>query len=588
MIVFDTEDDSAEIAAARKKGSKKKSGFDKQVTQIAAICSNGQRFYNTGEVKPFLKWCHEQGEAGLEVWAFNCQYDIGNLCNKSSDLHLYDFDLMMVKSRFIRGKLQGLNFFDVGNIAGAGNSVGKLGLAVHLPKFGFKYSEKEFASFPKREQEKYRRFERMNQSELFRNKEYVFRDCEIPMRWLQFVGEQCDEMGIENIPATLGSLCCKAFTAGEGVNWHEATDESRSALMGARVELFNNGGTGRIAYTDINSLYPWAMTQLFPEGFEKLETLDGYGIAAIDIEVSEMRIAPLPWRDEDGRLLFPIGKFSGIWTIHEIKNAVSVGAKVLKIHWIYGSPGGKAYYRDYITETYRKRLLAETPAESLFWKLLMNNLYGRLAIGGVISRSLNLTDQNKSRGKPYGTKCLIDYQMPLPEFSNYLHAAYVLSYARIRLYSFLVKIPADDLIYCDTDSCIFFCQAELPFPVNKELGEMKLESWGSRCDPILPKTYVYEADGETTYKAKGVPKRFAKTFITEKSAEYDAPFKMRESITFYEQNNKRKLSVWRRVTKDLRAKYDKKRKNGKYFLPLKINRLVSMNRTKTLFELVSD
>lgn len=582
MIVFDTEDNSAELLKAGK------SGFLKVVTQIAGICTNGKRFYNTGNAKEFLKWCHGQGEAGLDVWAFNAQYDIGNLCNKGSEFHLYDFDLMLVKSRFIRGKLQGLNFYDVGNVAGAGNSVGKLGLAVHLPKFGFAYTDEEFATFPKREQEKYNRFKGMSKAELFRNKEYVFRDCEIPMAWLKFVESQCDEMEIGAIPATLGSLCCKAFTAGGGTNWHEATDESRSALMGARVELFNNGGRGRIAYTDINSLYPWAMTQLFPEGFERLDTLEGYGVAAVDVEVPEMRIAPLPWRDENGRLLFPIGKFTGIWTIHEIKNAVRAGATVLKIHWIYGSAGGKAYYRDYITETYKKRLLAESPAESLFWKLLMNNLYGRLAIGGVISRSLQLTEENKNRGKPYGTKCLVDYQMPLPEFSNYLHAAYVLSYARIRLYSFLVKVPPDDLIYCDTDSCIFFCRGEIPFPVNKELGEMKLESWGCRAEPILPKTYVYETEKGVTYKAKGVPKRHAKVFITEKTVDYEAPYKMRESITFYEQDNKRKLSVWRSVSKDLRAKYDKKRKNGKYFLPLKINALVSMHRIKSLFDLVSE
>ena len=580
MIVFDTEDNSAELR------QKKKSGFLKQVTQIAAICSNGKRFWNTGDVKQFLKWCHEQGESGQDLWAFNMQYDIGNLCNNGSDLHLYDFDLMLVKSRFIRGKLQGLNFYDVGNIAGAGNSVGKLGLAVHLPKFGFNYDEKEFASFPKREQEKYEKFRGMSKAQLFRNKEYVFRDCEIPMRWLKFVEEQCLDMGIEYIPATLGSLCCKAFAAGDGGNWHEATDDSRNAIMGARVEIFNNGGKGRIAYTDINSLYPWAMTQLFPEGFERLEKLEGYGIAAIDVEVPEMRVAPLPWRDENDRLLFPVGKFSGVWTIHEIKNAISVGAKVLKIHWIMGSKGGHAYYRDYITETYRKRLLAETPAESLFWKLLMNNLYGRLAIGGVISRSLNLTEENKSKGKPYGTKCLLDYQMPLPEFTNYLHAAYVLSYARIRLFSFLTKIPPDDLIYCDTDSCIFFCQGEIPFPVNKELGGMKLESWGCRAEPILPKTYIYETEKEITYKAKGVPKKFAKVFITEKCAEYDAPFKMRESITFYEQDNKRKLSVWRAVTKDLNAVYDKKRKNGKYFLPLKINK-VGLNQSNSGIDLYS-
>jgi len=585
MIVFDTEDNSAELLSAGK------SGFLKVVTQIAAICDNGERFWNKGKVKDFLTWCHQQGDAGQDLWAFNMQYDIGNMCNQESYLHLWDFDLMLVKSRFIRGKLEGLNFFDVGNIAGAGNSVGKLGLAVHLPKFGYPYTPDEMLAFPENERKKYDKFRDMSKAELFRDKQYVFRDCEIPMAWLKFVGEQCDEMEIGRIPATLGGLCCQAFAAGGGTNWHEASDQTRSGLMGARVELFHRGGRGRIAYTDINSLYPWAMTQLFPEGFDKLSSLDGHGLAAVDVNVPAMRIAPLPWRDADGRLLFPIGKFSGVWTIHEINNAVRAGATVEKIHWIRGSLGGKCYYRDYIAETYQKRLQAKSPAESLFWKLLMNNLYGRLAIGGEISRSLELTAENKKLGIPYGKKCLVDYAMPLPEFANYLHAAYVLSYARMRLYSFLVKIPADDLIYCDTDSCIFFCPGELPFPVNKELGEMKLESWGCRAEPILPKTYVYETENGATYKAKGVPKKHAKTFITEKTVDYEAPFKMRESITFYEEKNKRKLSVWRKVSKDLNAVYDKKRKNGKFYLPLQINN-VGLSKSESesensLFSIVS-
>jgi hypothetical protein len=200
-----------------------------------------------------------------------------------------------------------------------------------------------------------------------------------------------------------------------------------------------------------------------------------------------------------------------------------------------------------------------------FCKLLMNNLYGRLAIGGTISRSLILTDRNKDcpDGIPFGGKILMDHQMPLPEFTNYLHAAHVLSYARIKLHSYLRMIPADDLIYCDTDSIIFFCRGEIPFPVSKQLGEMKLESWGTRCTPILPKMYIFDE----TYKAKGVPKHKAKSFIETGRAEYESPFKLREAIRFYDAENGRKLSVWRKVEKIKSAKYDKKRISGKFFLP---------------------
>lgn len=599
IVVFDIEDDSAELVAAGK------SGFDKAITQIAAISETRQRFFNTGNVKEFLKWLHRVG--ATSVWAFNTQYDLGDLCHAEKDLKLDDFDLTMVKGRFIKGKTQGLKFCDVRNLCGG--SVADLGLAVGLPKLGHPYSKKDYLKFNPRFRKEIIDFLNVNEkeyfsalesiekgirvhwpvtkSETFRNSKYVFRDCEIPLRWLLFVKEQCDVLGLENIPSTLGTLCTKAFTETGGENWFEASEDTSGAIRGARVEIFCGGGDGRIAYTDINSLYPWCMTQLFPECIEEMPVkgnakkgfdLAGYGICDCDVEVNiAEKIAPLPIKDESGRLLFPVGKFSGVWTLAELRNAVACGGtKIKKIRSILGSATGKAYYRDYITDMYQRRLEAKSPAESLFWKLLMNNLYGRLAIGDTISRSMVLTDENKDdpNGLPYGTKILCDCKTPLPAFTNYLHAAHVLSYARMRLFSYLKQIPADDLIYCDTDSIIFFCKDKLPFECNTTLGEMKLEKMGVRAEPFLPKTYTFtDQTHKTEYKAKGVPKKFAQKFIETGKAEYEMPFKLRESIRFYESRNEnlpesRKLSVWRKVEKIRAATYDKKRKSGKYLLPL--------------------
>jgi hypothetical protein len=597
IVVFDTEDDSAELLSCGK------SGFDKNVTQIAAICENGKRFYNTGNVKQFLKWLHEVG--ATTVWAFNTQYDLGDLCHEGKDLKLDDFDLTMVKGRFIKAKVQGLKFCDVRNLCG--DSVADLGMAVDLPKFGYPYTLEQLKKFsPKRREEfleflgmtfgQYEMFWKLEDHErgnilrkktanLFGNKRYVFRDCEIPMAWLKFVREKCEELGLESIPATLGTLCVKAYTAGGGQNWHEASEESGNALRGARVELFCGGGSGRIAYVDINSLYPWCMTQNFPECFETMQikktpstssgqgryALGGYGICDCDVYVPKNSvIAPLPIRDEEGRLLFPVGNLRGVWTLAELRNAVQHGAVVKKIRSMLGSMTGKPYYRDYIVENYDRRLAAKSDAEKLFWKLLMNNLYGRLAISDEISRSMILTEDNKDRedGIPYGKKILCTCKTPLPAFTNYLHAAHVLSYARIRLFEFLKKIPPADLIYCDTDSIIFFCRGDLPFACSTTLGEMKLEKMGVRCEPYLPKVYTFtDQTNKTEYKAKGIPKKYAKEFIETKKAEYEMPFKLRESIRFYDEENKRKLSVWRKVDKIMAATYDKKRISGKYFFP---------------------
>lgn len=558
MIVFDTEDDSPEVLAAHK------SGFLKQVTQIAAITDTGKRFHNNGDPVEFIKWCRQTRQK--DVWAFNTSYDIGNLCN-TSKIRLYEFDKIMVKGRFISAKYKGLTFYNAQNLSGAGSSVATLGLAVDLPKFGWDYKPDELKKFSDKRLKEFLAYNKTGQEKL-NDPVYVFRDCEIVMKFLKFVRGKCADMGIDKIPGTLGSLCVRAFEAGGGENWHEASDESQSALRGARVEIFNQGGAGRIAYTDINSLYPYCMTMDFPACMEKLDTLEGYGICSCDVIVPKtLFIAPLPWRDEEKRLLFPVGNLSGVWTIHELQNSILQGCKIKRINWILGSKEGKPFYRDYIIDKYQQRLDCKTVAESLFWKLLMNNLYGRLAISGEISRTLLLTEENKDDGIPYGTKILTEYQMPLPDFTNYLHASYVLSYARIVLYNFLKMIPRKDLIYCDTDSAFFFCKGELPFSIGNKLGEMKLEGFGKSMIPVLPKTYIFDE----TYKAKGVPKKHAKDFIDHGLAEYETPFKMRESIRFFDAGNSRKLSVWRTVEKRRQTHYDKKRKRGEFFLPKVIN-----------------
>jgi hypothetical protein len=149
-----------------------------------------------------------------------------------------------------------------------------------------------------------------------------------------------------------------------------------------------------------------------------------------------------------------------------------------------------------------------------------------------------------------------------------LHAAYVLSYARIKLYGYLTAVKPENLIYGDTDSVIFFNDGKkLPFPISKDLGEMKLEKWGEYAEPFLPKMYRFDDE----YKAKGVPKRLAQSFIETGRAEYELPFKMREAIRFFEKDNSRKLSVWRKVEKIRAARYDRKKISGKFFLPKEVN-----------------
>jgi len=291
-----------------------------------------------------------------------------------------------------------------------------------------------------------------------------------------------------------------------------------------------------------------------------------FGVARCRVKVPKMDFAPLPWRNSEGRIFYPYGTIEGTWTTLEIREAVKRGCAVEKVFESMGSAESETPYAEFVSRLYRARLAATSDAEKLFFKLLMNNLYGRLGSGGKIGRTVWQTDKNKFDGTPYGEKVLVEYSMPLSPEVNWCHAAYVTSYGRVALLEAMEAVGAERMIYCDTDSTIFDCPDKvLPFPTNAELGSMKLESWETSCETFAPK--MYRAGKKS--KAKGVPQRLAETFIQTGRAEFDLPFKLREAIRFYDRKNARRLSIWRKVEKVNRQNYDRKNFANNRFTPCK-------------------
>lgn len=536
FICFDTEDNSKELAEAVKAGKKGVSMFDKKVTQIAAITAEGKRYYNKGDVPAFLKWVQRQPEK--YVYALNTQYDLGNLFADDLD----KVDVTMVGSRLIRAVWGRQQFLDVFNIWPM--SVKKLGAA-----FGLEKLETESMST---------------------DKEYVFRDVEIIRKAMLFAWEFCGHLDLDHLPPTLGGLCVKVWRNWGGENCHDSTNLSREALFGGRVELFKpHSDTRTVCWTDINSLYPSVMRRKFPGPLEDTGTdLKEYGIADVTVSVKETDLAVLPYRKEDGRILYPWGKFRGTWTVAELREAEKHGYKICKVHQAYTTDEYIIPYGTFVDRLYKTRLASESDAEKLFFKLLMNNLYGRLGASGCIGRSVWQTEKNKYDGVPYGDKVLVEYQMPLAEETNWSHAAYVTAYGRLELLKYLRKIGTGKLIYCDTDSAIFDCPSrKIPFTTGDDLGQMKLVSWEKDCFCYAPKMY----QTGKTWKAKGVPQRLAETFITKGHAEYDLPYKFREALAFYDRDNIKKLSVWRTVQKFRRTGYDRKVLKQNRFYPCKVS-----------------
>lgn len=534
FICFDTEDNSKELLASGR------SGFEKQVTQIAARTAGGDDYYSRGDCTRFLGWLESRPEKF--VYAHNLQYDLGGLFGDKLDV----LDPIFVGGRLIRAGWQDKVFVDSFNLWPM--SVKKLGDAFQL--------------------------EKLATDSMASDKIYVFRDVEIIRQAMLFAWQFCHALKIGKCPATLGGLCVKVWHEIGGRNCHDTSEFAREALYGGRVELFKPcNDTPSICYTDINSLYPSQMLKDYPGPLAPWKNdFPTFGFINCQIKLPETELGLLPHRDGNGRITFPYGKLNGTWTVPELKHAILRGGKILKINKVFGSNEATRPYDTFVQKIYHKRLAAKTGAEKLFFKLLLNNLYGRLGASGVIARGVNQTKENFQNGVPYGGKVLLNCQLPASEETNWGHAAYVTSYGRLALLEYLELIGAHNMIYCDTDSTIFDCpDKKIPFGIGRELGQMKLESWEKHCETFAPKVYCVG----NSYKAKGVPVRLAETFIKTGKASFDLPFRFRESIRFYDARedlpaNTKKLGVWRNIVKHKITNYDKKILRGNRYFPCEI------------------
>lgn len=531
-IVADTEDDSEEIF---KKDKTAQVARNKKVTQIFARTSEGKTFYNKGDTAQFLKWL--ESEAPCICYFHNLQYDLGNTHRNDLD----KIDWLLVGSRLIKSRWNKVEFRNSLNLFPM--TVKKLGEGLG--------------------------FEKLKMD--IRSKAYVRRDVDIVFRALELMQEEMAEFDVA-LPSTLGGLCVRVWKAMGGDNWFDNSEMSKAALYGGRVEIFAEGGKGNYDYVDINSLYPWAMTQKFPDAADAFDDIPNFGVAEITIKIPRCDVAPLPARRDDGSVYFPTGTIRGIWTVPEIRAAEKYGAKIMKFHAGQGSDSGSFYYDQFVREFYHRRLKTDNDGKKLIYKLLMNNLYGQLAMGGEMTRSVFITDDDFQRGYcfgiPFGKKQLLNCSIPHPSHVNFMHAAYVTGMGRVRLLEHLHLIPPDRLVYCDTDSIIYEnSSGESLFPVGRELGEMKLEKSGSEVRTILPKCYFF--DGEA--KAKGVRKNLASEYIQKGEVTFEQPYKLREAVLFYDRENKKPLSVWHKITKRLNAKYNKKTFDAGRWFPLQVS-----------------
>lgn len=404
-------------------------------------------------------------------------------------------------------------------------------------------------------------------------KRYNRGDCLITKRFMEEFQKLTNSLGGElktTIASTAMNLYRRKFMPREiGKEYCNVKDFIYESYYGGRVEAFSRGKLPRLKYRvyDYNSLYPSVMLKKYPlpqsgrlikgtiKHIKKYE-----GVSRVKIYCPYMKYPLLPYRDTEefdetkkegsskefgkGKLLFPYGTFTGIYTHIELREAIKAGYKIIKIYkTLYYT---KTFYpfRKWVKTLYALRKKYQQEGNKIYEviiKLYMNSLYGKFGMKYIEDiEFFDMTEEEYTQEELLGMDVYneeIGYKTEEKEAGqNYImpiFASYTTAYGRIKLWNAMIKYRP---IYVDTDSLF----TDEKIPESKELGELKLEKEILEGYIIKPKAYyirdlrLEEKLGYKEYvKLKGFHKaneQMLKDILCKKSVRQEKFLKLKEAI----------------------------------------------------------
>jgi DNA polymerase type B, organellar and viral. len=427
--------------------------------------------------------------------------------------------------------------------------------------------------------------------------DYVSQDAWICLKAMTLARDYIASLG-GRIGATSGSSAMSVWqymTENEYMTGPIDTPWLRKGYYGGRTEIFRphtecSSGEKNIRGYDINSMYPFCMLNEFPETLQDDPAMNkGKGMAEVMISLpTDIFYAPLPHRTAKDELWYPVGVFRGVWTYDEVRRAESMGGKVLKVFKAMGCNVMCRPFNQFIHTLYAKRKASTSDSDRLFLKVLMNSLYGKIASRNQVTRTVSRFTLMKKHDKRIEDvkwityhRGLLDYYTPQQAYVNVCWGAMITAYARLLLHKYLMTVPPEKAIYCDTDSiyCINHVMDD-----SKELGQMKLEQTASIMTVVQPKAYRIDE----FYKAKGVPKAkrdaagnilldYAQQYIDDGYTEFQAPIRFRASLN----SHRGKANQWVKHSKGRKTAYQAKRLSGDRYVPPIIGQQLDLVLTAT-------
>lgn len=452
--------------------------------------------------------------------------------------------------------------------------------------------------------------------------EYCRRDTEIAGRFVAAMTEKYESIGAK-VKTTIASTSLDFFQRHyyqkiKHPFSEEQIDFFHTGYYGGRTEIFHaNPITGRIWYHDKNSLYAAAQKEgVFPVLTQFYETLEPNfqfeGMAHVTVRAPrKLNIPYLPARP-DGKLIFPLGEWTGTYTYFELREAMKLGYRVTEVRRAIEFPQSFNPFAHFVSDMYRMRGKAADQGDHMLAEVFKNILthgYGKLAQKNVSVnlRPLRGLKHCNCRLQP-GQFCFKEEHLKegdeffgddlvfrrekgrYPRHAPCIWACYVTAYGRHMLYPALVEVEEKGgiLLYADTDSVVYENKAPL-FEESKGLGEFKLMRPRDESGEIisdfwayahfkLPKLYCLKSPKvkktgkqQSFYKAKGVPahgtlkgvkSETAALFFEKGKVRFERPNKIRE--TYRRNLNPKRVekvvpNFWEEREKEILGKYSKRK-----------------------------
>jgi DNA polymerase type B, organellar and viral len=338
---------------------------------------------------------------------------------------------------------------------------------------------------------------------------------------------------------------------------------ARDGYLGGRCEVLKLGIISPLYTADMSSMYGAVMAETPYPDPERLTYLTNVpwsqklagqeGMAECVLSVPAASVLPLPYTHK-GERSYPAGQLTGVWTLRELRYAVSLGAVVHHVVRVASTSHVLQPFALYVPTLWELRQAYERKghAYALFAKLLLNNLYGRIGMRDCVPRRtiapmLGKWTPAKTHGRNHwveGDQRWIETtteQRTHSEFVNAMWAAQTTSEARIRLHQHMVR-QGTELVYADTDS--IFSSSPI---VGLGEGLGALRDTGTYRQAVIagPKLYALE-DGDGTWhaRARGVPAAHALEFLRRQQVTFSKPLSPLEA-----KRQGRAAGEWVEITK---------------------------------------